>query len=75
MTDFKENPSSYEGRLIEENRQLKDHLYWCLEMLENFPMDIPHSGPCSPPATPCDGACMDAYYFYQTLNEIRKIFR
>lgn len=68
------NPSEYEGKYIEENAQLKDYLRWCIEIIENYPPAEPcHGGPCSPPATNCDGACMDAYYFSKTLKEIDKL--
>ena len=73
MTTFSKNPSEYEGELARENKILKDHLRWCIELLEVCPMEPSHSGPCSPPATNCDGACMDAYYFHETIDEIRKV--
>ena len=73
MCDFSKNPSVYDGKLIEENNNLKKHLKWCIELLEHFPMETSHEGPCSPPATNCDGACSDAYYFHETLSNIKKI--
>lgn len=71
---FSVNPSEYEGKLIAENRELRDHLRWCFELLENFPMEKAHEGPCSP-ITPCDASCMDAYYFSERLKDIEKILR
>lgn len=70
---FNTNPSEYDGRIIEENTILKNHLRWCLKMLELIPFENSHSGPCSPPATPCDGSCMDKYYFYEQLREIQNL--
>ena len=67
------NPSEYDGKLLEENSTLKAHLRWCLELLENFPMEPCHEGLCSPPATPCDGPCVDSHYFWKTINEIKKL--
>lgn len=67
------NPSEYEGEILKETEVLKTYLQWCLDLLDEFPMEPSHGGPCSPPATNCDGACADAYYFYETLEKIRNL--
>lgn len=65
------NPSEYEGLMIEENLKLREHLKWCLDILDKFPMESSHEGFCSP-ETNCDGTCSDTYYFHNILEEIRK---
>jgi hypothetical protein len=66
------NPSTYEGFFMNENQELKKHLKWCLDLLEEFPMEPSHEGFCSP-ETNCDFSCSDAYYFQKRMEEIRKL--
>jgi hypothetical protein len=74
MSAFNSNPSSYEGRILEENYVLKDALAWCVEMIDNHVQLESCHGGCSP-ATPCDGMCMDAYYFYKDFERIRSLIK
>ncbi len=75
MSSFSNNPSSYEGRILEENHNLKEALKWCLDAFEHYYPEKDHGGPCSPPATPCDGLCMEAYYFYKDLDQIKLLIK
>jgi len=69
------NPSTYEGRIIKENHQLKETLKKCIEMMEHYGPEPGHAGGCSPPMTPCDGSCVDLFYFNELLNEVKLLIK
>lgn len=75
MSTFNNNVSSYEGRILEENQELRDALKWCVKAFERYYPEVGHVGSCSPPATPCDGMCMESYYFHQELERIEQLIK
>jgi hypothetical protein len=75
MNEFSKTPSTYEGLIIEDNHQLRETLKKCIEMMEQYEPVPGHAGGCSPPMTPCDGSCMDLFYFNEVLNEAESLIK